>query len=187
MYDSFKIDEILSSNDREATEAIISFSRYLAGNPLNSSTVPLFTRILAKNIPQAADILFSERDPSSFFSAIPLSFELISFALSTLGEYRFSELHSPIVKACLGILSQSYKNSDYGNTIYKLSVTEIYHMAKYLQNEEEVTEILIIDLLENLSSDSVNPEISAISRKILTHWLDSSKRLNQIIPQNILS
>jgi hypothetical protein len=185
-YDYNFIESILNSKSPEADAAIISFSKLLALDSLDSSTVKIFAKIMNRNLPDAADILFSKREPESFFSTVPLTDSLISFALSTLSDYQYSELYSPIVLSCLGILMIGYNNPVKGMSIYKLSVSEIYHISKYLQKKEQKIKILILDFLEKMALLGNSFEVSSTSGKILSHWFDNSKNLNQIIPYTIL-
>lgn len=180
------VQPLLNSRGREAEEAIIAFSKHLSLQPLNASNVNIYCKILNRNLPEAADILFSRRKPPSFFSVIPLSHDLVSFGTGTLSEYKSSELYSPIAESCLGILVNCYKNHSNSMTIYPLSITEIYHIAKYLEKNEDFLEALILDLLESIGNWQSGMDISKMSHKIINNWFDSSKTLNQIIPSTIL-
>ncbi len=181
------IDSMLSSDSPDAKAAIIAFAKHLSTFPLSAANVETFTKIINKNYSEAADIIFSTRTPDSFFSTLPQTAELIIFALSTLSNYRNSELYSPITQSCLGILVNNYRNPSKGQAIYSLKTSDIYHIAKYLQKKEKKIESLILDLLENIGSlPSSVGEISKVARNILTNWLDNSKRLDQIIPFTIL-
>ncbi len=181
------IDSMLNSDSPDAKAAIIAFARHLSTFPLSTANMVTFTKIISKNYSEAADIFFTRRTPDSFFSTLPQTAELIIFALSTLSNYRYSELYSPITLSCLGILVNNYRNPSKDQNIYSLKTSDIYHIAKYLQKKEKNIESLILDLLENIGSlPSSAGEISKVARNILNNWFDNSKRLDQVIPFTIL-
>ena len=188
MSDSLEVlNSLLNSRTPESEAAIISLSRYIASNSLSITSFEMYAKILHRNIPEAADILFAKREPFSFFSVLPVNRNLISFALSTLSEYKYPELYNPIIEACFGICMQCYQNATDGLNIYRISVTEIYHISKYLMKKDDKIESYILDLLESFSDLQQVADVSQISRKILNHSLDHSKSLSQIIPSVILS
>ncbi|RDG28669.1 hypothetical protein DV872_25615 [Oceanispirochaeta sp. M1] len=87
----------------------------------------------------------------------------------------------------MGIIVHNYSNPNNGISLYRLSVSNIYHIAKYLQKNQQSIELLILEFLEQVSLLDSRMEFTLISRKVLDNWLDNTKTLDQIIPSSILS
>lgn len=181
------IESMLSSHTPEAISAVIAFSKHFSSYSLNNENSSVFQKIINYNNSKAIDALLKNRNPDSFFTILEPSRALILFAFTTLSEYRFNELYEPAILVCLGILQNIYKNPEYGNKLYSLSIADIYHTAKYLKVENDKIEELIISFLENLNNLSRMNNISTISGNIIDAHYDNSKKLESIIPLSILS
>jgi hypothetical protein len=181
------IESILSSHIPEAEAAIIAFAGHLATYKLNSGNAHIYQKILAYNNPAAVDALLKYNNPGSFFSVLESSRSLASFASSTLSDYRTDELYEPVVLVCLGILYNTYKNPEYGMTIYPLTVSDIYHSAKYLKSKNEEIESVILSFLDSLNGLSGRSDISNLAGNITDTHFDNNKKLENIIPAFILS
>lgn len=181
------IESMLSSHTPEAKSAVLAFSRHFSSYTLNSETSSVFQKLIKYNDAEAIDALLEKRNPDSFFSTQEPSRSLILFAFSTLTEHRFYQLYEPAIFVCLGILQNVYKNPEYGIKLYSLSISDIYHTAKYLKLENDRIENLIISFLENLNNLRTMNNISTITGNIIDSHYDSSKKLESIIPVSILS
>ena len=71
-------------------------------------------------------------------------------------------------------------------SFYKMRISEIYHIAKYLLKEEEKIETLILDFLENIRNLYSERDIATMAGNIIDNWFDNNKRLGQIIPSTFL-
>lgn len=180
------IESMLSSHTPEAEAAVAAFARHFSSYPLTADNVHIFQKILAYNNSDAVDAILKRRDPDSFFSIIEPDRSLVLFAFATLTENRMGELYKPVVLACLGILQNTYKNPEYGMSVYSLSVADLYHTAKYLKTESEDIETIIVGLLENLSRLSGMNNVSNLAGNIIDAHYDNSKRIESIIPPSIL-
>ncbi|RKX81605.1 MAG: hypothetical protein DRP58_11630 [Spirochaetes bacterium] len=180
------IESMLASHTPEAEAAVVAFARHFATYPLTLDNVHIYQKILQYNNTEAVDAILKRRNPDSFFSTIEPDRSLVVFALSTLAMYRSEELYKPVVLVCLGILQNVYKNPGHGISVYSLSVSDIYHTAKYLKNADEPIETLLISFLENLNTLSRSNNISNIAGNIIDAFFDNSKKIESIIPSSIL-
>ncbi len=181
------IESMLSSHTPEAENAVIAFSKHFASYPLNQETASVYQKLIYYNNPETIDAIFKTKTPDSFFSVLEPSRNLILFAFSTLSGYHAGDLYEPAVLSCLGIIQNAYKNPGFGFSIYPLTVSDLYHTAKYLKVENNEIETHIIDFLENLGSLSKHESITALARNIIDVHYDNSKKIENIIPHSILS
>ena len=180
------IESMLSSHTAEAEAAVVAFARHFSTYPLTSENSHVFQRILEYNNSSAIDAILKNRSSESFFSILKPSRDLIIFAVSTLTKYRSNELYEPVVLVCLGVLQSTYKNPEYGISIYPLSVADVYHTAKYLKVENEDIESLLISLLENFHMTSKLKDVSNLAGNIIDAHYDNNKKIEDIIPSSIL-
>ncbi len=180
------IESMLSSHTPDAEAAVSAFSVYFASNSLSYQNSHIFQKILKYNYPPAVDAVLKRRDPETFFSILKPSREQLVFAFSTLSEYRVGELYEPVILVCLGILQNAYKNPQYGESIYHLSVADIYHTAKYFKIENEKIESILINFLDSLNLLSGHKDILNLARNIMNAHYDNSKKIENILPPSIL-
>ena len=180
------IESMLSSHTPEAENAVIAFSKHFASYPLNHETAFVYQKLIYYNNSEIIDVIFKTRNPDSFFSILEPSRSLMVFAFSTLTDYRAGELYKPAILSCLGIIQNAYKNPGFGVEIYPLSVSDLYHTAKYLKMDNDEVETHIIDFFENLCSLSKYENITALARNIIDAHYDNSKKLESVIPLSIL-
>lgn len=180
------LNSILSSNTEESRGAVIAYARFLITERLSSSNAAIYLKILQKNIKEAANIIFENRTPELLFSNVKITRELIVSGIRILSEYKAKELYMPILLSLLGIFKNGYHNPSVGLSVYKLSVSDLHHIGKYLiLNESRISE-MIQDILEALANTGEDKTLSGCARGILNSILDNSKNLNDVIPGVLL-
>ena len=184
--DFLTIESMLSSHTPDAEAAVVAFAWHFSSYPLTLENSHIFQKILEYNNPSAIDAILKRRSSESLFSILEPSRDLVLFAVSTLTMYRSDELYEPVVLACMGILQNTYRNPEYGISIYPLSVADVYHTAKYLKVNNEDIESLLINLLENLNMLSGLEDVSNLAGNIIDAHYDNNKKIEDIIPSSIL-
>jgi len=177
---------ILSDTSVENRENIISAARYLSTYPLNADTLTYYLKIIDSNIEDALSAVFKNRNPETFFSILKPNYELISSILGTLTKYKIKTISLKSLYAALGIILMSYKNPKAGLKIYKISFSDIHHIAKYLLTEDEKAVNLIIEILESIWNNDMKNEISVLSKNIINCFYDNKKKLSEHIPEKLL-
>jgi hypothetical protein len=182
------LESIFNNKSPEQKEAVISFARYLTTYSLDDSNYTIFLKILNLNYEEASSIIFKGREPETFFSIISPSRELITAALNILTSYKPQKLSLENIRACLGIIYTVYKQPASGFSYYNLSISDIQHIGKYLILKNIKIENLVIPILESISSipQKGNIDVSSFSRKVIDHFYDNKKKLEDIIPSVIL-
>lgn len=180
------LNSILSSNTEESREAVIAYTRFLITERLSSSNASIYLKILQKNIKESADIIFKNRTPELLFSSIKITRELITSGIRILSDYKAKELYMPILLSLLSILKKGYHNPSVGLSVYKLSVSDLHHIGKYLISNEPRISDMIQDILEALACTGEDKTLSICAKGILNSILDNSKKLSDVIPGVLL-
>jgi hypothetical protein len=182
------LEKIFSGNTDESVESIIAITRLLSKEHLDRSNAYLFLKIIDLNINDASDVIFSNRSPETFFSSIIPFYELVNSCLLMMIRRRPAEFYFKNILSCFGILQMTYKNPKYGFNIYKLSITEIQHIGKYLILDDARLNDIIIDVLTDIWRQNGDryKDVSIKAKDITDCFFDDKKRLSDVIPDVIL-
>jgi hypothetical protein len=185
MIDKDYINKILSDTSEGNKENIIGLTKFIRTFPLNDETSHLFQKIIDSNIKEAAEIVFKNRNPETYFSTLRTSRELISNAMTTLVKYSYKTLNELSALSCLGILQNNYQNGKDGLKIYPLNSSDIQHIGKFLMKDDTKIIKIIIDLLDSIWRSDTH-DISVLSKNIINSFYDNKKNLTDFIPENLL-
>ena len=188
MFSAEMLDSMLRDNSQEAQSGIIAFAGYLTKVTINQTNYSLFIKILNRNIPEATEKLFSNRQALSFFCKFKATGDLIQQTLSLLIHHQPHTLLPNTILACLGVLDSQYHSDRSGFQLYQLSVSDLYHIGKYLIHTDKNIQNITLEIIENLrdSSYGTDPELSVIIKKIIDHYYDQTKKIEDVIPANLL-
>lgn len=188
MNQNYLLEEMLNSNLAQGDEEVISFANYLNGVGLSQKTLPIFFKLLEKNIPRSLEPLFRNRKASLFFSRIVPDQNSLNSALGILVSLNVRSADRRTLLSMMGLLIMGYKRGEDGLKIREISISELQHIGKYLIRDEVELIELIQDLLDSLSS-VMSPQyrdLSTMASKIKMAYLDHSKGLSSCIPPTLL-
>ena len=182
------LDKVLSGNTEESVESIISMTKLLNREHLDNSNSFFFLKVIDLNLIEASDIIFSNRNPETFFSPIIPFYELLNSCMMMLTGHRPSNFYLKNILSCFGILQMTYKNPKYGFNVFRLSINDLQHIGKYLILNDKRLNDIIIDVLSDIwKLNSVNfRDISVKAKEITDCFFDNNKKLSDVIPEVIL-
>lgn len=179
------LNKMFKSKDREGIDGLVSFTRYLKTFSLSKKTLPVYLKLFSRPFSAVGDQLFKFENTGSYFSTISVSPELLREALSVLYEYKKGEFDIRFVFALLGIVKISVKSGE-SLTVFQ---SDMYHLGKFLENDNESLQSEVIEVLENVRDSTViiQNSVSLLAGKIVDAWFDTSKEISTIIPLSILN
>ena len=186
---------LFSCSTEEQVEVAVSFARFLNDAGLTRTNYPLFIRMLATNNFWVVDALIGKRLPKLLFASIPPSVYSIKKALQILSFFHPDIIYEKGLEAALGIIETAYYDPDDGYGIYKLKVSDLNTIGKYLDKDKnQFTEpnALILSILDRMSAiGEYNKEhaknvLAKHSFGIRFAYFDNRKHLEDIIPQILL-
>ena len=186
---------LFSCQTEEQVEVAISFARYLNDSGLTRTNYALFIRLLATNNYWVVDALIGKRQPRLLFASIPPSAYSIKKALQILSFFHPDIIYAKALEAALGIIEKAYHDPDDGYSIYKMKVSDLNTVGKYLDKDKnQFTEpnALVLSILDRLSSiGEYNKEhaknvLAKHSYGIRFAYFDNRKKLEDVIPQVLL-
>jgi len=181
-------NEIFSSKTKEKKDAVISFTRYLITYPLDYSNFNIYQKIFLLNYPETAGIIFFQRDPLSFFSTLKPTHDIISKSLEVLVVFKPAVLNFNFFLAIIGIFQNNYKDPDYGNSIYRLSISDLQNIGKYFVIKNDDSDKILENIFDLVafSGTKTDNELKIFSQKVLSCHYDKTKKLEDVIPRTIL-
>jgi hypothetical protein len=176
-------------------EASIAFATYLNQVGINRKNYNLFFRMLETNNKWIANALIGSREPKLFFSTIPPNRTLIRKAFRLLSFWHPKQIYPKVLQAILGIIENSYYNSDDGFNIYKIKINDLDNLGKFLdkeQSQDTPENMMVLNILDKITrlgeyKDDLNKTIiSKHSFNIRFAYFDHRRKLEDVIPQLLL-
>ncbi|MEM5948146.1 hypothetical protein WKV44_06290 [Spirochaetia bacterium 38H-sp] len=189
------IDRVLLCLDSLEVDAAVSLARVLNHMGINSDNYLIFLRFLETNNSHVVNALIGRRNPNLLFSHIKPNRYLVKEAFRILARFDRNHINNKVLLALMGILQNTYKLSQFGYSIYPLTVADVYNIGKYInkkKKQEEENNELILDILFDvylMGIDESNKRIKAVAlaaNKIRMAYFDNIKRLEDAIPEVLL-
>ncbi len=186
---------LFACQTEEQVDLAVSFARYLSSNGLTRSNYSLFLRLIASNNHWVVDSLIGERQARLMFASIPPSTSLIKDAFSVLSFFHSDIIYQKTLEAALGVIQMAYYDPDDGYNIYKLRISDINTLGKYLEKDKEQGQpinALVLEILDRLSGIGDYNKVPA--KNVLARhsfyvriaYFDHRKNLEDVIPQVLL-
>jgi len=190
------LNSCFNCHSEEATEVMRVFAAYVGGFKVNRETAPLFLRILGTDQPVVITHLLKNRNPFFLFRNIKPNKELLQQTFDILSDQDPIYIYQPVLLALLGIIDTAYKNPSDGNTEREITLFDLNHIAKYLnekQNQFFLTNKIILQILEYFyySEYETIPDTAVKSpalhaMRIRFAFFDKKHSLTDIIPEQLL-
>jgi hypothetical protein len=189
------INGIFGTQTSIQVESSTTFAEYLSHVGINRSNYLLFLRILETNNKWVVDAVIEKRDPRLLFTVIKPNSYLISRAFKLLAFWHPGQIFSKVLLAVLGIVEYSFHKPDDGYRIYKLEISDLSNLGKYLDESKDQmdpineTILEILDRITNLGEYRPTIQKSALVKhafNIRIAYFDNTKSLMDNIPKILL-
>jgi len=189
------LQQIIATRTAEATEAAISYTRFLRLSGLNPENYPLFLKMLEIENHWVLDALLGDDDPFLLLSTIPPNRYLAAKVFRFLTRWRPGGIYPKTLAIALGVLQITYSSPRDGYRIYPLSVADVDNLGKHLDKDKgqnEPRNRCILDILDRIGSleglrwDDSMEQVARQALHIRSCFFDNSKLLEECIPQVLL-
>ncbi len=189
------LQQIMAARTPEAVEAALSYARFLRMSGLTSENYPLFLKMLEIENHWVLDELIGDRDPFLLLSTIPPNRYIVSKSFKLLTKWRAGGIYPKTRAIVLGVLQNAYSSPKDGYKIYPLSIADVDHLGKHLEQEKGqddpqnrcILDILEkIALLEGLQWDDQMEGVARQAMRIRGNFFDNTKMLEECIPQVLM-
>ncbi len=189
------MDGIFGIQTPVQVELSISFARYMNHVGINKYNYLFFLHIIETNNKWVIDALFGNMDPRLLFTFIKTNAYLIRRAFQLLSYWHPEQIYPKVLLAVLGIIEYSYHKSDDGYRIYKLEITDLNNLGKFLNEDKDQYDEInapllnILDRITGLGEYQNDVRKSIIAKHafhIRIAFFDHKKSLLDTIPQVLL-
>ncbi|MBF9018994.1 MULTISPECIES: hypothetical protein [unclassified Oceanispirochaeta] len=179
----------------EQVESSAMFAVYLQQVGITINNYHLFLKLLETNNQWIVDGLIGKKKPDLLFSSLKPNYYLLNKAFQFLTCWHPGQIYEKVLLAVLGIIQYGFHKPDDGYRIYKLEISDINNLGKFLNEEfdqfQEVNETIleILDRLAGLGEFSNNSDKSILAKhsyNIRISYFDNTKNLFNIIPKVLL-
>jgi hypothetical protein len=179
----------------EQVESGICFARYVCSVGITRSNYRVFLKLLETNNKWIIDALIGRREAALVFSTIKPNKFLIRKAFTILSFWHPAQIYEKLIQAVMGILQYAYHKADDGYRIYKLRITDLNNVGKFLdksKSQDDPKNRVILDALDkicHIGEYENSLEKSLISKQAFSirfAYFDNTKRLVDTIPGVLL-
>jgi hypothetical protein len=187
--------DISLCRSKEHVNAAVTIAGAINREGIHEHNYVLYLLLLRTNNEYVVDILIGKRNPLLLFSSIQPNWYLLHESFSMLNRCRRDEMNENCLLALLGVIQNTYKSSKYGYRVYRLNVSDVYNIGKFLDKKRDQLETvnrLVLDILMDiyqLGLSSRRGEIKEIALKansIRMAFFDNHKDLSNAIPDVLL-
>jgi len=192
---SIILDGIFSCSTPAQIESSICFARYLNHVGINSVNYLLFIRFLETNNKWVVDALIGNRQPRLLFSGIRPNNFLVHKAFLLLSAWHPGQIYEKVLQAVLGIIEYCFHSPDDGYQIYRLKITDLNNIGKFLDESkdqfDESNSVLLsaLDRITRMGAFEENLRKTVLSKhafNIRIAYFDNQKQCTDIIPQLLM-
>lgn len=182
-------------NSREGVDAAFMIARFLSTEGINEDNYLLFLLILETNNSFVIDGLTGKRNPFLLFSSINPSWFMLKVTFRILARFKRNEICEKGFLSFLGIIQNAYKSSNFGFSLYELSISDVYNIGKYLDKkngQEDETNILLLSILLDIYNVGINNKkmrvkrVAIMANNIRMAFFDDKKDMSDAIPDVLL-
>lgn len=189
------LQQIMAARTSEATEAAVSFARFLRLSGMNTDNYPLFLKMLEIENHWVLDELIGPGDPFLLMSTIQPNRYLTQRAFQLLTRWRPSGIYPKTLAIVLGVLQNTYSSPKDGYKIYPLTVADVDNLGKHLEKDKgqnDPRNRCILDILDRIGSleglywDESMEQVARQALRIRSNLFDNTRILEDCMPQVLL-
>jgi cell shape-determining protein MreD len=189
-------ETILLCSTRNGVDAAVTIARFVSSLGVSEQTYLLFFLLLGTNNAYVVEALVGDRNPFLLFSTIKPNWYMLHVCFTLFYRHRRDELNDKCLLALLGVIQNTYKTSRFGYNVYRLTITDLYNVAKYLDKNKEQSDVvnrLILDILLDIYQIGINArseekkQIALKANGIRMAFFDDTKRMTDAIPEVLLT
>lgn len=192
--ESLILRNAFSCRTPEATETVMSYTRFLRLAKMNNENYPIFLSLLEIDNHYVIDSLIGDEDPFVFFTPIQPTRHLLRECFRLLTFWHPGGIYPKTISIVLGVLQAAYNHAKDGNVIHLVSINDINNLGKHLNKDSGQSDPVnraILDILDRLSrlegqGDEEVEELSRHCHNIRTYFFDRRRKMEDIIPQVLL-
>ncbi len=188
-------ENIVLCNTPKAVDSAVTIARYINSLGINNENYVLYFVFLETNNSYVIDSLIGDKNPFLLFSPIRPNWYMLRETFRILSQFKKDELNRKCLLALLGIIQNTYKEPKFGYSVYKLTVSDVYNIGKYLnkdKNQLDEVNLLILDILFDIylmgieSATREQKQVALKANLIRMAFFDMRKKMSDAIPDVLL-
>jgi hypothetical protein len=189
------LNGIFGTQTEYQVESAVCFANYLNHVGINNKNYLLFLKLIETNNKWILDALIGNRDAHLLFTTIKPNRNLMKKAFQLLTFWHPDQIYSKTLLAILGIIECGFYKPDDGYKIYRLTITDLNNLGKYLKEEKDQDDYenkIVLEILDRISK--LGEYKNYLHKSVLSKhafnirfgYFDHRRNLLDIIPQVLL-
>lgn len=192
--ESHIINNIFACRTSDASEAAITYTRFLRLSGLTNENYPLFLTLLETENHYVLDSLMGDQDPFLLLTPIQPTTHLIRESFRLLTNWHPGGIYPKTLSVVLGALQAAYSFAKDGYGIHPVSINDVNNLGKHLNKDTKQADVInrsILDILDNITAleGQGDEEMEKVARQailIRSHFFDQRRKMEDVIPQVLL-
>jgi len=188
-------ENIMLCNTDRTVDIAFTLARYINAIGINNDNYIIYFVLLETNNDYVIESLIGEKNPFLLFSPIRPNWYMLRETFRILSQFKMEEINEKCLLALLGVIQNTYKEPKFGYSVYRLSVSDVYNIGKYLnKKKDQLDEVnrLILDILFDIyllgveSVSQIQKQIALKANLIRMAFFDNRKKMSDVIPDVLL-
>ena len=192
------LHSMLSCHNEKSSAGATAYAAYLAETGITSDNYPAFMRLLHSGHEEVCNALLQKSKPENFFKDIQINNHILSQCFFVLRSWIPGKVFEKSQAVILSVIERVYKNPFEGYRLYPLSISDLHHLAKHLNESKKQSDPinrLILTFLSSIgelhthfrkASTKEIEDLATQANNIRANFMDETKSLKESIPENIL-
>jgi hypothetical protein len=189
------LQEIFACETPKAVEAAVTYATYLNRLGLTAENYPVFLSMLDIENHWVVDALVGNNEPATLLSHVQPNDYIVERILAMVRRWHRGGILSKNLAVILGVLQAVYRSPREGFGLRPLTVSDINAVARHLdeaKGQDHPINRAILDLLDRLgrvgdTGDEFLDKVSVHANAVRTTFLDDRKKLEDVIPAELLT
>lgn len=186
-------------DSEEGVDVTVAFARYMSRVKLDSDNYPVFLKLLQFENHWVVDALLSRSEAEKFFKPVQPNRFILASCFAMFTRWKPGGIYPKSLLVLFGMLKTAYEHPHEGYRTYPLTIPDVNNLGKHLDkaqgqsNPVNRTILQILDSIASLSdpgglavSDKKVIEVATQANNIRGKFLDTTKRLEEAIPAELL-
>lgn len=193
----FFLHKMFECSTQEGVDVAYSYAKFLSKQGLTPDNYPLFLKLFSTGNHWVIDVLLGENDPLKFFDVVQPNSFIVSFCFEMLKSKKKGEIYPKLFLIILGILNKVYNDPGSGYRLYPLTIEDLNNLGKHLNKnlgQKDDVNKAILHFMDRIAELAGNPprgdkkveELSIHANNIRGKFLDETKSLSEVIPEELL-
>jgi hypothetical protein len=180
-------------------DATVAYAGYMSETKLDPDNYPIFLKLLQFENHWVVDALLGKADPEKLFEPVQPNRFILSSCFKMFARWSPGGIYPKSLMVLIGLIKAAYEHPQEGYRLYAPSISDVNHLGKHLDENQDQryplnqTLLHVLDRIASLADpgslpveDKAMGDVATQANNIRGKFLDATKKLREAIPLELL-